>query len=168
MQNILSVEVLQDVSVSDNFNLADYAKESFGAWHEDPVDVEWLFSPRVAEEAKQLLLHFIFEKLELKEGVISYKLKSPFCYTKIDSSMSSMSPVPAKNNKNWELIENTGLNGDFGENSGNLDEDVWEPCGSVKNKGLSTCRENPIQYGCFTWTRTKIDGVRIRCPTIRR
>lgn len=24
------------------------------------------------------------------------------------------------------------------------------------------------QIGCFTWTRTKIDGVRIRCPTIRR
>ncbi len=117
---------------------------------------------------KQLLLHFIFEKLELKEGVISYKLKSPFCYTKIDSSMSSMSSVPAKNAKNWELIENTELNGDSGVNSGNFDEDVWEPCGSVENKGLSTNSENPVQIGCFTWTRTKIDGVRIRCPTIRR
>lgn len=117
---------------------------------------------------KQLLLHFIFEKLELKESVISYKLKSPFCYTKIDSSMSSMSPVPAKSTKNWELIENTELNGDFGVISGNFDEDVWEPCGSVENKGLSTYCENPVQFGCFTWTRTKIDGVRIRCPTIRR
>lgn len=117
---------------------------------------------------KQLLLHFIFEKLELKEGVISYKLKSPFCYTKINSSMSSMSPVATKNTKKWELIENTELNGDFGVISGNFDEDVWEPFGSVENKGLSTCFENPVQFGCFTWTRTKIDGVRIRCPTIRR
>lgn len=31
---------------------------------------------------------------------------------------------------------------------------------ALKNQGFSV--------GCFTWTRTKIDGVRIRCPTIRR
>ena len=127
-----------------------------------------VFKSNTSVQNKQLLLHFIFEKLELKEGVISYKLKSPFCYTKVDSSMSSMSPVPAKNAKNWELIENTELNGKFGVISGNFDEDVWEPCRSAENKGLSTCCENPVQFGCFTWTRTKIDGVRIRCPTIRR
>ncbi len=28
--------------------------------------------------------------------------------------------------------------------------------------------EKGLISGCFTWTRTKIDGVRIRCPTIRR
>ena len=50
--------------------------------------------------------------------------------------MSSISPVPAKSAKNWELIENTELNGKFTTISGNLDEDVWEPCESVKNKGL--------------------------------
>lgn len=101
---------------------------------------------------KQLLLHFIFEKLELKEGVISYKLKSPFCYTKAACSMSSISPVATKNTRNCELIENTELNGDFGVISGNFDEDVWEPCGSAENKELSTCCENPVQFGCFTWT----------------
>ena len=25
-----------------------------------------------------------------------------------------------------------------------------------------------VQCGCFTWIRTKINGVRVRCPTIRR
>ena len=117
---------------------------------------------------KQLLLHFIFEKLELKEGVISYKLKSPFCYTKVDGSMSSMSPVPAKNTKNWELIENTELNGKFRVISGDSKKEPSELRTSAENTGLDTYKNQSVQVGCFTWTRTKIDGVRIRCPTIRR
>ncbi|MBQ9270648.1 MAG: hypothetical protein IJ218_00055 [Alphaproteobacteria bacterium] len=72
-----------------------------------------------------------------------------------------MSPVAAKNAKNWELIENTGLNGDFGVISGDFDEDVWEPCGSVENKGLSTCCENPVQYGCFTLDSARAKALRI-------
>lgn len=117
---------------------------------------------------KQLLLHFIFEKLELKEGVISYKLKSPFCYTKVDSSMSTMSSVPAKNNKNWELIENTELNGDFGVILEDSKKEPSELRTSAENTGLATYKNQSVHIGCFTWTRTKIDGVRIRCPTIRR
>lgn len=120
-----------------------------------------VFKSNTSVQNKQLLLHFIFEKLELKEGVISYKLKSPFCYTKVDSSMSSMSPVSAKSAKNWELIENTELNGKSTTISGNLDEDVWEPCGSVENKGLSACCENPVQYGCFTLDSARAKALRI-------
>ena len=55
-----------------------------------------------------------------------------------------------------QLIENIELNGDFGVISGNFDEDVWEPCGSVENKGLSTCCENPVQIGCPSWTVTQL------------
>ena len=120
-----------------------------------------VFKSNTSVQNKQLLLHFIFEKLELKEGVISYKLKSPFCYTKVDSSMSSMSPVSAKSAKNWELIENTELSGKSTTISGNLDEDVWEPCGSVENKGLSACCENPVQYGCFTLDSARAKALRI-------
>ena len=25
-----------------------------------------------------------------------------------------------------------------------------------------------LNTGCFTWIRTKINGVRVRCPTVRR
>lgn len=127
-----------------------------------------VFKSSTSNQNKQLLLHFIFEKLELKEGVISYKLKSPFCYTKTNSSVSSMSPVSTKNAKNWELIENTELNGKYSAVSGNFEEDVCEPRVSVENKGLPTYFESTVQYGCLTWIRTKINGVRVRCPTIRR
>lgn len=39
---------------------------------------------------------------------------------------------------------------------------------SLKNQGLAKNFANPVQIGCFTWIRTKINGVRVRCPTIRR
>lgn len=40
------------------------------------------------------------------------------------------------------------------------------------NKCFSANKKQPVQglffVGCFTWIRTKINGVRVRCPTIRR
>lgn len=82
--------------------------------------------------------------------------------------MSTMPSVSAKNAKNWELIENKELNGDFGVISGDSKKEPSELRTSAENTGLKTYKNQSVQIGCFTWTRTKIDGVRIRCPTIRR
>ena len=82
--------------------------------------------------------------------------------------MSTMPSVSAKNAKNWELIENKELNGDFGVISGDSKKEPSELRTSAENTGLKTYKNQSVQVGCFTWTRTKIDGVRIRCPTIRR
>ena len=50
--NIKSVEILDIPFVPvKNFNLQKYALESFGSYHEEPFDVEWLFDKEVADEA---------------------------------------------------------------------------------------------------------------------
>ena len=87
---------------------------------------------------KRLLLKFVFEKITLTEGVIGYKLRFPF-----NEFVNTNTP---KGNKvlPHELAE------------------------SLKNQGLAKISASPIQAGCFTWIRTKINGVRVRCPTIRR
>lgn len=40
-----------------NFNLQKYALESFGAYHEDLFDIEWLFDKEVPEEASRYIFH---------------------------------------------------------------------------------------------------------------
>ena len=56
--NIKSVEILDIPFVPvKNFNLQKYALESFGSYHEEPFDVEWLFDKEVAEEAAQYIFH---------------------------------------------------------------------------------------------------------------
>ena len=117
---------------------------------------------------KQLLLHFIFEKLELKEGVIRYKLKSPFCYTKENSSVSTLSPVSVQNAEFCELKENQGFEGDFSPNLSPSKNGLCEPQILLKNQEVRPENLTSVQFGCFTWIRTKINGVRVRCPTIRR
>ena len=63
---------------------------------------------------------------------------------------------------------NQGLHGNDNENVQMRAHEPHELAVSLKNQGLAKNFANPVQIGCFTWTRTKIDGVRIRCPTIRR
>ncbi len=56
--NIKSVEILDIPFVPvKNFNLQKYALESFGSYHEEPFDVEWLFDKEVAKEAAQYIFH---------------------------------------------------------------------------------------------------------------
>lgn len=58
LSNIREVEILNSVieNLSD-FNLQKYAEESFGAYHEEPFDVEWLFDKEVSEEASHYIFH---------------------------------------------------------------------------------------------------------------
>lgn len=76
LQNILEVEILPDISTPDNFDLAEYTKESFGAWHEDPIEVEWLFSPKVADEAKKYIFHPTQQLIENENGSLTVKFKA--------------------------------------------------------------------------------------------
>lgn len=58
LSNIKTVEILDIpfVPVKD-FDLKEYAEQSFGAYHEEPFDVEWLFDKEVAEEASKYIFH---------------------------------------------------------------------------------------------------------------
>lgn len=106
---------------------------------------------------------------------ISYKLKSPFCYTKVDSSMSSMSPVSAKSTKNWELIENTELNGKFTTISVDSKKEPSELRTSAENTGLKTYKNQSVQVGCTECTifellqahRSEVVGIREQIRYVR-
>ena len=58
LPNISKVEVMEEHFVRDEkFDLEDFAKQSFGIFHEDPFDVVWKFSPRSAKDAKDFVFH---------------------------------------------------------------------------------------------------------------
>lgn len=58
LSNIKKVEILDKPFVPiEGFSLKKYAELSFGAFHEEPFDVEWLFDKEVAQEAAQYVFH---------------------------------------------------------------------------------------------------------------
>jgi len=58
LSRILAVEKLEaDFEEDPAFNLEAHAARSFGAFQEEPFEVEWLFSPAVAAEAEKFLFH---------------------------------------------------------------------------------------------------------------
>lgn len=58
LSNIKKVEILEkSFTPIDSFSLKKYAELSFGAFHEEPFEVEWLFDKEVAEEAAQYIFH---------------------------------------------------------------------------------------------------------------
>ena len=76
LQKIKSVEILPDVFDSSEFDLNEYALESFGAFHEEPFDVEWLFSADVAEEAKNFIFHPKQKLIKNPDGTLTVKFKA--------------------------------------------------------------------------------------------
>ncbi len=58
LSNIKSIEVTDEMFEADeSFSLKEYAEQSFGAFQEEPFDVEWLFSADVADEAERMIFH---------------------------------------------------------------------------------------------------------------
>ena len=58
LPNISNVEGTDEYFERDEkFDLEDFAKQSFGLFHEDPFDVVWKFSPRAAKAAKDFMFH---------------------------------------------------------------------------------------------------------------
>ena len=58
LPNISKVEVLDEYFERDEtFDLENFAKQSFGLFHDEPFDVVWKFSPRAAKDAKDFVFH---------------------------------------------------------------------------------------------------------------
>lgn len=77
LNNIKSVEILPETFVMDeNFNLREYAEESFGSYHEPPFDVEWLFDAVVADEAAQYVFHPKQETVRNEDGSLTVKFRA--------------------------------------------------------------------------------------------
>ena len=76
LQQIKKVEILPDIFDSLEFDLKEYALESFGAFHEEPFEVEWLFSADVAEEAKHFIFHPKQKLIKNHDGTLTVKFKA--------------------------------------------------------------------------------------------
>lgn len=76
LSHILEAEILPEIFTDENFSLEAYAQESFGAWHEEPFDVEWLFSSKVAEEAKNFVFHPTQTLIENSDGSLTVKFRA--------------------------------------------------------------------------------------------
>lgn len=76
LQQIKNVEILPDIFDSSEFNLNEYVLESFGAFHEEPFDVEWLFSADVTNEAKNFIFHPKQKLIENPDSSLTVKFKA--------------------------------------------------------------------------------------------
>lgn len=77
LSNIREVEILN--SVIDNlpdFDSQKYAEESFGAHHEEPFDVEWLFDKEVSEEASHYIFHSTQTMIKNPDGTLTDKFRA--------------------------------------------------------------------------------------------
>ncbi len=77
LSNIKKVEILEKSFVPvEGFNLKKYAELSFGAFHEEPFEVEWLFDKEVAEEAAQYIFHPSQTVFNNSDGSLTVKFKA--------------------------------------------------------------------------------------------
>lgn len=77
LSNIQKVEILDiPFNILPNFSLSKYAEQSFGAFHEEPFDVEWLFDKDVAEEASHYIFHPTQTMIKNKDGSLTVKFRA--------------------------------------------------------------------------------------------
>ena len=77
LPNISNVEVLDEYFERDeSFDLEDFAKRSFGLYHDEPFDVVWKFSPRAAKDAKDFVFHPDQKIQHLKDGSLKVSFKA--------------------------------------------------------------------------------------------
>ena len=77
LSNIREVEILNSViENSPDFNLQKYAEESFGAYHEEPIEVEWLFVKEVSEEASHYIFHPTQTMTKNPDGTLTVKFRA--------------------------------------------------------------------------------------------
>ena len=76
LQQIKSVEIMPAIFDSSEFDLNAYALESFGAFHEEPFEVEWLFSANVADEAQNFIFHPKQKLTRNSDGTLTVKFKA--------------------------------------------------------------------------------------------
>lgn len=77
LSNIKDVEILNSAIVNiPEFSLQKYAEEAFGAFHEPPFEVEWLFDKEAAEDAAQYIFHPTQTMVKNSDGTLSVKFKT--------------------------------------------------------------------------------------------
>jgi len=65
-----------DFEYDSAFSIKHYAENSFGAYQEEPFDVEWIFHKAVAEQAAEYLFHTSQKVEKLKNGQLSVKFRA--------------------------------------------------------------------------------------------
>lgn len=77
LTNIQKAELLPQTFVyPETFSLKAYAEQSFGAFQEPPVDVEWLFDKEVADEASHYIFHPSQTMTRNPDGTLTVKFKA--------------------------------------------------------------------------------------------
>ena len=77
LSNIKTVEILDISFVTlEGFDLKKYAEQSFGAYHEEPFEVEWLFDKETAEEASLYIFHPTQTMHKNDDGTLTVKFKA--------------------------------------------------------------------------------------------
>lgn len=77
LHNIEQITVLErSYSIPESFNLNDYCEDMFGAFKEEPFDVEWRFNPQVSKEVKHYVFHPSQTMIENKDKSITVKFKA--------------------------------------------------------------------------------------------
>ena len=77
LSNVKEVKILDNPIVNlPNFCLQKYAEESFGAFHEPPFEVEWLFDKEAAEDAAQYIFHPKQTMIKNPDGTLTVKFKA--------------------------------------------------------------------------------------------
>ena len=77
LSNIKTVEILDTpFTILQDFSLKKYAEQSFGAYHEEPFDVEWVFDKEVAEEAEQYIFHPTQSAIKNADGSLTIKFRA--------------------------------------------------------------------------------------------
>ena len=75
--NIKDVTILPDLFVyPENFSLKEYSERSFGAYQEEPFDVEWVFDQEVAEEASHYIFHPKQTLMKNGDGTVTVRFKA--------------------------------------------------------------------------------------------
>ena len=79
----LALPGFQEIRVLDktfvrnaSFNIEDYAKESFGLFHERPFDVVWIFSKESAYAAKDFIFHPDQQATALADGRLKVSFRA--------------------------------------------------------------------------------------------
>ena len=98
-------------------------------------------------------------------GVISYKLRFPFNefinVTNPDDNKSlPYEPIEILADKGGEANDNENIQSGYMQ--------YCEPKIMHKKQEVALKNATSLSSGCLTWIRTTINGVRVRCPTIRR
>ena len=142
----ISVKLKAHRQADDGFN------ETLIGLHEIANKAGEVFAGGYSLERKRSLLKFVFERLEMNEGRIGYKLNKPF-----DMIESSVSSLPSNSGNSFEpqkSKENQSVSGTNGKNSKSAKIERFEPKIIDKKQRVGPENLTREQIGWGSWIRT--------------